>query len=366
MPEVTLNQISKTMGKTKVLDNVSLKIDEGTFVCLLGPTGAGKTTLLKIIAGLTTPTEGAVYFNNADVTMVGPNKRNVSMVFEDFALYPHMSVFKNIASPLIAKKLSKSEIEGKVKEVTKFLKIDRFLDRKINQLSGGEMQRVAIGRALAKDAQIVLFDEIFVNLDYKLREQMRVEFKELMDRVKLTTIFSSPDPEDALSLADKIAVMQNGSVLQYDVKDMVYNQPVNVFTGEYFGYPEMNFVDCTVTEKDGALELDAGFFKALVTNDYMKKNLKIGPCSMGIRPEHIRISEQPANMGIESKGSLMLTEVIGSDTIVHVEMDGSSTLEVFTPGIYRKDIGEQIYLSFDLELIYLFEKDTGQLIGRGV
>jgi ABC-type sugar transport system ATPase subunit len=145
----------------------------------------------------------------------------------------------------------------------------------------------------------------------------------------------------------------------------VYNQPVNVFTGEYFGYPEMNFVDCTITEKTGALELDAGFFKAPVTNDYMKQNLKIGPCTMGIRPEHIRISEQPVKRGIETAGSLMLTEVIGSDTIVHVEMNGQGTLEVFTPGIYRKDIGEKIYLSFDLKLIYLFDKESGRLIGRG-
>lgn len=364
MPEVTLNQVSKTIGKNMVLDNISLKIEEGTFVCLLGPTGSGKTTLLKIIAGLASPSQGSVHFDDADVTMVEPNKRNVSMVFEDFALYPHMSVFKNIASPLLAKKLPKDEIEGKVREVTNFLKIDRFLDRKISQLSGGEMQRVAIGRALAKDAQIVLFDEIFVNLDYKLREQMRVEFKELMDKVKLTTVFSSPDPEDALSLADKIAVMHSGKIIQYDVKDVVYNQPVDIFTGGYFGYPEMNFVDCIVSEKKGELELDAGFFKAPVNNEYMKRNLKIGKYTMGLRPEHIQISEEPLTKGVTGKGSLILTEVIGSDTIVHIDM-GNCSLEVFTPGIFRKEMATQIFLSFNLELIYLFDKDSGQLIGRG-
>jgi len=365
MPEVTLNQISKTIGKNKVLKNISLKIEEGTFVCLLGPTGSGKTTLLKIIAGLTTPSQGTVLFDNTDVTLVEPNKRNVSMVFEDFALYPHMSVFKNIASPLLAKKLPKSEVEKKVKDVTKFLKIDRLLDRKINQLSGGEMQRVAIGRALAKDAPIVLFDEIFVNLDYKLREQMRIEFKELMDKVKLTTVFSSPDPEDALSLADKIAVMHNGEILQYDVKDEVYNRPVDDFTGGYFGYPEMNFIDCIVSEKEGELEIDAGFFKAPVKNEYMKRNLKIGNYLLGLRPEHVQISDDPPKRGGAGKGSLLLTEVIGSDTIVHVDT-GNCTLEVFTPGIYRKEIAKQIFLGFDLELIYLFDKESGQLIGRGV
>ena len=365
MPGVILDHISKNIGKSKVLDNISLKIEEGSFVCLLGPTGSGKTTLLKIIAGLTTPSQGTVYFDDVEVTTVAPNKRNVSMVFEDFALYPHMSAFKNIASPLIAKKLTKSEIEEKVKEVTKFLKIDLFLNRKINQLSGGEMQRVAICRALAKGAKIVLFDEIFVNLDYKLREQMRIEFKELMDKVKLTTIFSSPDPEDALSLADKIAVMHNGKILQYDVRDIVYNQPVDFFTGGYFGYPEMNFVDCKVIEKNGKLELDAGFFSTPIKNEYMKADLKIGNYLLGLRPEHIQISEEARKKELGSKGSLMLTEVIGSDTIVHVDM-GQCKLEVFTPGIYRQDIGKEVLLTFNPKILYLFDKGSGQLIGRGV
>jgi len=364
MPEIRLERIGKKFGQKMWLDNVSLKVDEGTFVCLLGPSGGGKTTLLKIIAGLMMPTEGRVYFDDVDVTTMKPNLRDVSMVFEDFALYPHMSVFDNIASPLVARKASRSEIEKKVKEVTKFLKIDRFLDRQIKQLSGGEMQRVAIGRALAKDAKIVLFDEIFVNLDYKLREQMRVEFKELMDKVNLTTIFSSPDPEDALSLADSIAVVHEGKIVQYDHTEAIYNNPIDMFTGRYFGYPEMNIIDCSVGEDRDKMFIDAGFFVREITSEFMKNNLNPGEYSLGVRPEHITIENIP-NEHVDGKGSLILTEVIGSDTIVHIESTGRN-IEVFTPGMYRKEVGIEIEFGFDLNLVYIFDKNTGKLIGRGI
>jgi inositol-phosphate transport system ATP-binding protein len=364
MPGVTLDRISMVINKKKVIDDLSMRIEEGSFVCLLGPAGSGKTTLLKIIAGLTTPSSGSVFFDDANVTAVEPNKRNVSMVFQDFALYPHMNVFKNIASPLLAKKLPKQEVKKKVTDVAKFLKIDRFLDRNISHLSGGEMQRVAIGRALSKEAKIMLFDEIFVNLDYKLREQMRIEFKELMERVKLTTIFSSPDPEDAFSLADKIAVMHEGKILQYDSRDVVYNKPVDVFTGGYFGYPEMNFLDCSISEKNGKYVLDADFFHMPVKQESLVKKLKPGPCVVGLRPEHVKlVDEGPGESGAHA-GRVFLTEVIGSDTIVHIEV-GKHTLEVFTPGIYRETIGKQVHIGFDPQLLYMFDKETGQFIGRG-
>ncbi len=362
MPGITLDRVSMTINKRKVLDDISMRIEEGTFVCLLGPAGAGKTTLLKIIAGLTIPSAGAVYFDEKNVTTEEPYKRDVSMVFQDFALYPHMTVFNNMASPLQARKLPKPEIEKKVTETAKFLRIDRFLDRKIHQLSGGEMQRVAIGRALCKDARIVLFDEIFVNLDYKLREQMRVEFKDLMEKVHLTTVFSSPDPEDAFSLADKIAIMHEGRIVQYDDKHVVYNQPVDAFTGAYFGYPEMNFFDGAVAEKNGGLVLDAGFYRAPLSKE--KQSLAPGSYLVGLRPEHIRVMEERTENGVVLSGKLLLTEVIGSDTIVHIDV-GDKTLEVFTPGIYRQAMGKELSVSFDPQALYLFEKESGRLIGRG-
>ncbi|UCF91676.1 MAG: ABC transporter ATP-binding protein [Desulfobacterales bacterium] len=364
MPEVILDRISKTIQKKKILDDVSLKIDEGSFVCLLGPAGGGKTTLLKIIAGLEVPSAGAVYFGPENVTGLEPYKRDVSMVFQDFALYPHMSVFKNLASPLTAKKLSKPEIERKVGEVARFLKIDRFLDRKINQLSGGEMQRVAIGRALTKEAQIVLFDEIFVNLDYKLREEMRVEFKALVDELNITTIFSSPDPEDALSLADKIAVVREGQILQYGPRDAVYQYPVDVFTAQYCGYPEMNLVDCTVVKNGGELQIDAESFQIPLPRETLAREITPGSYILGVRPEQIRIMEERQENGVVIPGQMVLTEVIGSDTIVHIDV-GRHTIQSFVPGIYRTITDKPVYLNFDTKAMYLFERETGAFVARG-
>ena len=372
MRRIKLDGVTRTFGKKKALDGVSMEIEEGSFVCLLGPTGSGKTTLLKILAGVDTPSSGAVYFDSTDVTLVPPNKRPVSMVFENFALYPNMSVFRNIASPLRAQKREKAEIEQKVNETAKFLRIDRFLKRRISELSGGEMQRVAIARALCKEAKLVLFDEIFVNLDYKLREQMRIEFKELMDRVQLTSVFSTPDPEDAFALADKVAVIHDGKILQYASKDVAYNQPVDVFTGAYFGHPEMNLLDCDVAARNGHLALESSVLQMPILADGLKAKLKPGKYTLGVRPEHLRIHAEGAASGpvdgrsqeptLEAK--ILLTEVVGSDTIVHVSV-GPDSIEVFTPGIYREDLGKAVYVTFDPRKIYVFEKESGQFLGRG-
>jgi len=372
MQGIKLEKVTKTYGKKRALDNVSLEVEEGSFVCLLGPTGSGKTTLLKILAGVETPSSGAVYFGSTNVTLVPPNKRPVSMVFENFALYPNMSVFRNIASPLLARNLPKKDIEQKVGETAKFLRIDRLLKRRISQLSGGEMQRVAIARALCKDAKVVLFDEIFVNLDYKLREQMRIEFKELMERVKITSVFSTPDPEDAFMLADKVAVIRDGQIRQFAPKEIAYNYPVDAFTGAYFGYPEMNLLDCIVAQRDGGLTLESSVLQMPILADSLRTKLKARSYSLGVRPEHLKLHAEGAPSGAVDgreqqcilEGSILLTEVVGSDTIVHVSI-GSDAIEVFTPGIYREDVGKHVYLSFDPRKIYLFDKDSGQFVGRG-
>ena len=364
MPEVILDRVTKTIHGRKVLDDITLEVEEGSFVCLLGPADAGKTTLLKLIAGLEIPTTGAIYFGQKDVTTLDPHRRDVSMVFQDFALYPHMSVFKNLASPLKAKKLSKSDIEKKINEVSKFLKIDHLLNRKIHQLSGGEMQRVAIGRALAKEAKIVLFDEIFVNLDYKLREEMRIEFKELVNKLNVTTIFSSPDPEDGLSLADKIAVVSHGKILQYDSRDTVYNSPVDVFTGAYFGYPEMNLLDCTITGPNGDRKIVTDSFELPLKKAFPRKDIPSGKYIFGLRPEHIGVSETDSDPGFCIAGQMLLTEVIGSDTIVHVDL-GKNTIQSFMPGIYRDVTHKQVYACFNPRHIYLFEKESNSFVTRG-
>jgi ABC-type sugar transport system ATPase subunit len=372
MRGIKLEKVTRIFGKKRALDNVTLEVEEGSFVCLLGPTGSGKTTLLKILAGVDTPTSGSVFLEGQDITLVPPNKRPVSMVFENFALYPNMSVFKNIASPLLARNVPKKEIEEKVGETAKFLRIDRLLKRRINQLSGGEMQRVAVARALCKEAKLVLFDEIFVNLDYKLREQMRIEFKELMDRVKLTSVFSTPDPEDAFMLADKVAVIHQGKIVQYDPKEVAYDRPVNMFAGAYFGHPEMNLLDCDVSPRNGGFALQCSVLEMPLLAEGLQGKLKAGKYALGVRPEHLKIQLQgPCSGPVDGRtqearleGKILLTEVVGSDTIVHVSV-GSDAIEVFTPGIYREDVGKSVFVSFDPRKIYLFDKAGGQFVGRG-
>ncbi len=365
MPGVFLDRISKTYRGKRVIDNVTLEVDEGSFICLLGPAGGGKTTLLKIIAGLETPDSGAIYFGKQEVTSLKPYQRDVSMVFQDFALYPHMNVFKNMASPLSAKNISKSDIGAKIDKVAAFLRIGHLLDRNIRQLSGGEMQRVAIGRALAKEAKIVLFDEIFVNLDYKLREEMRAEFKALVDTLRITTIFSSPDPEDALSLADKVAVVRRGRILQYDTREIVYKYPVDAFTGSYVGHPEMNMLDCSVVSTDGEIHIDADSFEVPIRKDVLDKEVAPGSYIFGVRPEHISLHKQPQDGQVSIPGQMILTEVIGSDTIIHIDV-GKHTIESFVPGIFRRVVDERVFACFDPRHIYLFNKDTGLLVTRGV
>ena len=363
MPRVLLENISKVINNKKILDDISMEIDERSFTCLLGPPGGGKTTLFKIITGVVAPDSGKVYFGDKDVTNLPPFKRDVAMVFQDFALYPHMSVYKNIASPLIAKKLSRSKIDEKVKEVTNFLKIDKLLMRNVTHLSGGETQRVAIGRTLAKEAKIILFDEIFVNLDYKLREEMRVEFKKLVNKIGITTIFASPDPEDALSLADKVAIFDKGKIRQYDTRDKVYYYPADLFTAGYFGYPEMNFLNCSIAQKGNKVIMDANSIKIeLSVAD--NKEIPAGAYVVGIRPEDVSISEESTG-GISLKGKIVLTEIIGSDTIVHVSI-GEHLLESFVPRIYHGMLDEKIWISFKREKILLFDKKIGTFKMRGI
>jgi ABC-type sugar transport system ATPase subunit len=228
------------------------------------------------------------------------------------------------------------------------------------------MQRVSIGRALAKEAKIVLFDEIFVNLDYKLREEMRVEFKGLVDRLNITTVFSTPDPEDALSLASKTAIVHDGRIVQYDTTEKVYRYPVDLFTGSYFGYPEMNLIDCAIVKKDKEFYIDADSFKIPINGQGRKKMPATGRYVLGIRPENISIGErEKPQRRIVLQGKMLITEVIGSDTIVHIEV-GKHVIESFVPGIYRSASEKELWVGFDPENIYLFNKETSALETRGV
>ncbi len=358
MEEVRIRNVTKRFGKKVALQGVSAPIPKGSFFCILGEPGAGKTTLLRIIAGLEIPEEGEIFFGDQDVTLVPPQRRNVAFVFQDFALYPHMSVFENIASPLRLKGLSEEAIRKKVVEVASFLKIEKLLDRLPNFISGGERQRVAIARALVKEPTLCLFDEPLVNLDYKIREDMRAQFKLMQRELGQTIVFATPDPIDALSMADIVLVLHEGRVQQMANVWEAYKRPANVFVGKYLGFPEMNIFEGRVSRSGNSLfweskglRLDIGSF------DFLKP-YEGATVLLGLRPEDIRLGDtEGADFTFEA--NIVLSEVVGSDTIVHLSVEGVA-LRAFVPQIFRRPSGERIPIGFRHEDLYFFSSQTGK------
>ncbi len=358
MEEVRIQNVTKRFGKKTALERVSACVPKGSFFCILGEPGAGKTTLLRVIAGLEIPEEGEIFFGDQDVTLVPPQKRNVAFVFQDFALYPHMSVFENIANPLRLKGLGEETVRKKVLEVASFLKIDKLLDRLPGFISGGERQRVAIARALVKEPTICLFDEPLVNLDYKIREDMRAQFKLMQREFEQTIIFATPDPIDALSMADIVLVLHEGKVQQLANVWEAYRKPANVFVGKYLGFPEMNVLEGRISRSEGKLvwrsgnlQLDVSLWEFLGSYEGMTVLL-------GLRPEEIQIGGT-GGLDFAFEASVVLSEVVGSDTIVHLSV-GGMMLRAFVPQIFRKSPGERVSIGFRRESLYFFSYKSGE------
>lgn len=363
MARILIEDLSKRFGDHMVLSRVSLEVQDGSFACLLGPPGAGKTTLLRIIAGLESPTEGRILFDGADMGAVRPQERGVAMVFQDFALYPHLSVFENIASPLKAVKRPKDDIGRELKSVCDFLNIGSLLDRKPWQLSGGERQRVAIARVLVSKPQIALFDEPLVNLDYKIREEMRGQFKTMQEEVGQTIVYATPDPLDAMVMADKVALIDNGVVHQYTTVDEVYQKPANVFSGVYLGFPAMNTILGRFKREGEEVVLDAPSL-GVINLTKLKPHLPSTEMEavLGIRPEHILVSQgKTEKSDVTLEAEFLMGEVIGSDTILHIRI-GEWLIKSFVPRIERMEPGSKVFVSFSLEDVYLFDEKTEKLI----
>ncbi|HDM75760.1 MAG TPA: ABC transporter ATP-binding protein, partial [Deltaproteobacteria bacterium] len=252
MISVTLKNLKKYFGSIKAVDDLNLKVKEGEFMVLLGPSGCGKTTTLLTIAGFYRPTSGEVYFNERKVNNLPPRSRNIGMVFQSYALYPHMKVLDNIAFPLKLKKLPRREWHEKVKKVARLLQIDELLDRMPAQLSGGQQQRVALARALVKEPQLLLLDEPLSNLDAKLRILMRAELKRLQKDLGITTIFVTHDQIEAMTMADRIAVLRSGKLQQVGTPTELYDEPVNIFVASFIGTPPMNLISGRIEKKDSS------------------------------------------------------------------------------------------------------------------
>ncbi|BAA29272.1 ABC transporter ATP-binding protein [Pyrococcus horikoshii] len=353
MVEIKLENIVKKFGNFTALNNINLKIKDGEFMALLGPSGSGKSTLLYTIAGIYKPTSGKIYFDEKDVTELPPKDRNVGLVFQNWALYPHMTVYKNIAFPLELRKAPREEIDKKVREVAKMLHIDKLLNRYPWQLSGGQQQRVAIARALVKEPEVLLLDEPLSNLDALLRLEVRAELKRLQKELGITTVYVTHDQAEALAMADRIAVIREGEILQVGTPDEVYYKPKYKFVGGFLGNPPMNFVEAKV--EDGKLVITEKS-KLPIPKQYVEivKETGITEVIIGFRPHDAEIVK---GEGEGIVGEVYSFEPLGREQIVTVSVN-DSIVKVFAPEGEHFSFGEKVTIKVKEELLVLFDKKT--------
>jgi multiple sugar transport system ATP-binding protein len=363
MSSLKINNLTRKYGNVNALDNFSLEVNSGEFMVLLGPSGCGKTTVVRCIAGLVKPNTGQIYIGDQLVNQLAPKDRDVAMVFQNYALYPHMNVYENIAFPLKMRKVSKQEIKDKVRNIAQLLGIENFLNRKPKELSGGQMQRVALGRALVREPKIFLMDEPLSNLDAKLRTYMRTEIKKLQRKIGITTLYITHDQIEAMSMADKIAVMNSGLVQQIGTAEQIYNKPANTFVADFVGSPSMNFLNCKVTENDDynikGLELNSTCLvfpiNKLPFELYSKKNIVIG-----IRPRDILFLDNEDFNGIKIKGKISFTELLGDNSLAEIKIGIDNSVKVTnTDPNFDLTVGKQVTVGIPYERIHFFDPTTG-------
>lgn len=377
MAEIKLEHITKRFGDVVAVDDMNLEIHDQEFVVFLGPSGCGKTTTLRAIAGLEHPDEGDIFIDGQRVNGLSPADRDIAFVFQFYALYPHLTVYDNIAFPLKAVKAPKSEIQERVKEVAAILQIQPMLNRKPSHLSGGEMQRVALGRAMVRQPKAFLMDEPMSNLDAKLRVDMRTELKRLQHRLGATTIFVTHDQVEAMSMADRIVIMHQGSLQQIGTPYEVYNQPQTVFVAEFMGSPSMNLIEGTVQSQvasnpnsteggEPALHLTYTNVRIELSAEQHSRIGQLEEIIFGIRPEHVVVSKEPIAQGFTAK--VHLVEALGSVNIIDIFLGENSEtgdivlLRARTHPAFRPDVGQSVWFDFDAKQVHLFDHHTEQVI----
>ena len=361
MKHVELQNITKRYGQFQAVTDLSLVIEKGEFCALLGPSGCGKSTLLRMIAGLEVVTEGKVVISGADVTDVPPAKRRIAMVFQSYALYPHMTVGQNIGFSLSVAHASKSAIEKRTLEVAKMLQLDNLLTRIPAQLSGGQRQRVAIGRALVREPEVFLFDEPLSNLDALLRVQMRLELAKLHKELKSTMIYVTHDQVEAMTLATKIVVLDNGRISQVGTPLELYHSPANKFVASFIGSPAMNFFSSIIINASAKVtEIQLGR-KWQIKLNCSGADLKNGDSiEIGIRPEHISIADTSKKADLA--GTISIVEQLGNSTVLYVDSEIGQII-VECGGDADLEIGSAIRLNFDIKKIHAF-KISGEVLQR--
>lgn len=356
MTQVTLENLSKHFGNVKAVDNLSLVIEEGSFVTLLGPSGCGKSTTLYCIAGLEEVTSGEVYFDGHRVTDLSPKDRDAALVFQDYALYPHMSVRDNLGFSLKMAKTPKKEINERVEQVARVLGIEELLDRRPSQLSGGQRQRVALGRALVRDPLIFLMDEPLSNLDALLRVNTRTEIKRLQRELGRTTIFVTHDQEEAMVLSDRIAIMRNGVLQQYATPAETYRKPINTFVASFIGNPRMNFMNGTATVDEGIARFVTADATFTMTGSLPKEVAATSAeLTLGIRPEHLVLTDPQPNHTV---GQVDLIELVGPVTYLDLSI-GDRSLRASVSASDHYEVGQRVAVTFDAAHAHFFERSTG-------
>jgi multiple sugar transport system ATP-binding protein len=347
--------VTKAFGPIKVLHGIDIAVADGEFLVLVGPSGCGKSTLLRMIAGLESVTGGELKIGGTVVNDVPPRGRDIAMVFQDYALYPHKSVRDNIGFGLRMRNFAADEISKRVDDAAKVLQIGHLLDRKPGQLSGGQRQRVAMGRAIVRDPKVFLFDEPLSNLDAQLRAEMRVEIKKLHQRFKNTVVYVTHDQVEAMTLADRIAVMKGGNVEQLGTPDDIYNQPRTTFVAGFTGSPPMNFAPCDVAADGAAIVLEGGVRLPVPKDRRAAAKAAAGKrMTFGIRPEHITLDGGPGEVPAE----VVLTEPLGSDTLALLRLGKAEITGRFPPDSGLK-AGLKRSVTLAMSKFHLFDPDTG-------
>ena len=350
MGRINLKNLEKSYGKIKVIHDLSIDINEGELIVIVGPSGCGKSTLLRMVAGLEDINSGSILIDNKIVNELEPMERNIAMVFQNYALYPHMTVFENMSYGLKILKIPKDEISSRVQKAAEILELGELLERKPSQLSGGQRQRVAMGRAIVRDPVAFLFDEPLSNLDAKLRVQMRLEIKKLQKQLKTTSLYVTHDQVEAMTLADRMVVMNEGNVEHVGTPLEVYTKPKTLFTAQFIGSPAMNILkgEC----QSNQIKLSSGAI--------LKANSKHnGEVNVGLRPEDFTIDEKGT-----IKLKVELVELIGANTLIHGRLENSNEILVASIAgvISDSKIGNHINLSFNETKLHLFDINSDQRI----
>jgi inositol-phosphate transport system ATP-binding protein len=362
--DVRLEKLTRRFGAVTAVDALDLEIRDGELVALLGPSGCGKTTTLLMTAGIYRPTSGAIYFGERRVDQLLPRDRGIGMVFQNYALYPHMTVAENIGFPLSLRRgIPREERDRRVRVVAEQVRVEELLARRPAQLSGGQQQRVALARALVKEPDILLLDEPLSNLDARLRHSMRAEIKRLQKELKITSIFVTHDQLEALTMADRVALMADGKLAAYGPPDDLYERPRSRFVAEFIGNPPMNFLDGEVARSDGqVVARSAGELQVPLTPslaDRLPLNGAARPVTLGIRPEHLTLG--PSDQA-HARGEVYMVEPMGREQVIDVRI-GERTIQALAPASVVVRIGDPVGLTFDATKLHLFDPAAGERLG---